>query len=143
MKPSDPPTRPGSDWPTDTLFGADIPMARAIGLVAEAIGDGYARIRLPYDPRFCNNRGDLHGGALMTLLDCLLACSARGHDPANTIVITIDMTTHFIAGASGDVVGVARCLRRGRSMAFSRGELHDAEGTLLASATATFKLVQR
>ena len=53
------------------------------------------------------------------------------------------MTTHFIASASGDVIGTARCLRRGRSIAFSQGEVRDVNGLLLATATATLKLTPR
>ena len=118
-------------------------MAKALGLVGEAIGDGYARIRLPYNPDFTNSRLDLHGGALLTLLDCTLACAARGHDPVGSSVITVDLSTHFISGATSDVIGEARCLRRGRSLAFTQGELRDVQGTLLATATATMKVVER
>ncbi len=39
--------------------------------------------------------------------------------------------------------GRRKCLRRGRSLAFSQGELRDDAGTLLATATATLKLVPR
>ena len=138
-----PDARPGSAFPPQTLFGANVPMARALGLIGEAIGAGYARIRLPYVPDFTNSRLDVHGGALLTLLDCTLACAARGHDPAQTTVITVDLSTHFIAGATSDVIGEARCLRRGRSLAFSQGELRDPQGNLLATATATLKLIER
>ncbi len=85
----------------------------------------------------------MHGGALMALLDCTLACAARAHDPVNTLVITVDLSTHFIASAPGEVIGTARCLRRGRSLAFSQGEIRDDHGNLLATATATLKLVHR
>ena len=34
----------------------------------------------------------------------------------------------------------ARCLRAGRSLAFSEGEVRDAEGSLVAKALGTFKL---
>lgn len=127
-------------WPAGTLFGSNVPMANALGLVGEAIGDGFARIRLPYNASFVNNRADLHGGALLTLLDCTLASAARGHDPANAVVITVDLSTHFIAGAHTDVIAEARVLRRGRSLAFSQGEARDLDGNLLATATATMKM---
>ena len=125
------------------LFGTPIPMARALGLIAEHMDLERAQIRMPFNPEFTNSRGEVHGGALLGLLDCVLACAARAHDPVNTAVITVDLSTHFIASASGDVIGHARCLRRGRSLAFSQGEVRDEHGHLLATATATLKLTPR
>lgn len=135
--PASAPLEPGN------LFGPLVPMARALGLVAEAIGPDWARIRLPYDAQFTNTRGDLHGGALLTLLDCALACAARSIDPVGMAVMTVDLSTHFIAGAASDVVASSRCLRRGKSLAFSQCEVHDAQGNLVATATATLKLIVR
>ncbi len=125
------------------LFGTPVPMSRALGFVPEHIGKDYAQIRMPFDPRFTNSRGELHGGALMALLDCALSVAARSHDPSGTGIITVDLNTHFIASAPGDVIAKARCLKRGRSLAFSQGELYDDQGTLLATATATLKMVPR
>lgn len=125
------------------LFGAPVAMARTLGLVNEAIGKDYAQIRMPFNADFTNSRNELHGGALMALLDCAVSVAARSHDPAGTTVITVDMSTHFIASAPGDVIAKGRCLRRGRSLAFSQAEVYDEHGTLLATATATLKLVPR
>ncbi|UCE32800.1 MAG: PaaI family thioesterase [Burkholderiales bacterium] len=125
------------------LFGVRIPMVAALGLVGEAIEPDYARIRMPFRDDLTNSAGRLHGGALMTVLDCVLACAARSRDPAGTRVITVDMTTHFIASTCGDAIAEARCLRRGRSIAFSQGEIRDSQGRLLATATGTFKPVPR
>jgi uncharacterized protein (TIGR00369 family) len=118
-------------------------MARSLGFVAEAISDGYVRIRLPHDPAFTNSRGDLHGGALMTLLDCALAGAARSHDPVHTSVMTVDVSTHFLAGAGGDVWGIGRVLRRGRSLVFAHADIVDAKGALIATATGSLKLIRR
>lgn len=125
------------------LFGQPIPMSRALALIDEAIGDDQARVRMPFNPDHTNSRGEVHGGALLALFDCTLACAARSHDPAGMVVITVDLTTHFVTAARGDVIATARCLRRGRSIAFSQGEARDDAGVLLATATATLKLVPR
>lgn len=125
------------------LFGQPVPMSRALALIDEAIGDDRARIRMPFNPDHTNSRGEVHGGALLALFDCALACAARSHDPQGTVVITVDLGTHFISAARADVIAHTRCLRRGRSIAFSQGELRDDAGNLLATATATLKLVPR
>ena len=125
------------------LFGLPMPMAAVMGLRGEAVGGVEARVRMLHQPDQSNSRGDVHGGAMATLLDCTMAAACRAHDPAAYGVATIDMTLHFIASGRGDVVATAKCERRGRSISFARAELHAEDGTLLALATGTFKLMER
>jgi uncharacterized protein (TIGR00369 family) len=127
----------------DTLFSLRMPMVQAFGLQGVRIGDDQATVFMPADARHANSRGDVHGGAFAVLMDCVLSCAARSHEPARFGVITVDMALHFVAGTRGDVVATARCERRGKSLCFVRGEAHDADGNLLTLATGTFKLVER
>jgi len=122
-------------------FGLDIPFMAFIGLVPEQLTTEAARTRLPYRPELTNSRGDVHGGTLMSALDFTLSAAARAHEPGSGMA-TIDMTTHFLAPARGDVLIEARCLRFGASLAFCEGRAHDQDGKLLATASATFKIVR-
>lgn len=126
-----------------TLFGHAIALARLFGLRGEQIGDDRARVRLPYRADFSNSRGDVHGGAISALFDSVLACAVRAHEPQHWGVLTVDLCVHFLASGRGDVVAEARCDQRGRSLCFARGEAYDDRGCLLATATGTFKLVER
>ena len=123
-------------------FGLHIPFMASIGLVPEHLSIELARTRMPHRPDLVNSRGDVHGGALMSALDFTLSAAARAHE-ANTGMATIDMTTHFMAPARGTVIFEARCLRIGGSLAFCEGQARDEEGKLLATASATFKIVRR
>jgi uncharacterized protein (TIGR00369 family) len=125
------------------LFSLTMPMVQAFGLRGVRIGDNQATVLMPANPLYTNSRGDVHGGAYAVLMDCALSCAARSHDPARFGVITVDISVHFMAPTRGDVIGTARCERRGKSLCFVRGEAHDADGQLLALATGTFKLVER
>ena len=125
------------------LFALPMPMARVFGLTGVHIDAKEARVRMPYHPDHTNSRGDVHGGALATLLDCTLACVARGHDPRRYGVATIDLSVHFTAPGCGELTATAWCERRGRSLCFARGEIRDEQGELLALATGTFKLLER
>ncbi len=136
-------THPFAGEPPGVLFGLPMPMARAMALRGEAIGGDRARLRMLYQPEQTNSRGDVHGGAIASLLDCALAAAVRSHDPAAFGVVTIDLTLHFVSAGGGDLVATAHCERRGRSISFARGEVHAADGTLVAMATGTFKLVAR
>jgi acyl-coenzyme A thioesterase PaaI-like protein len=53
------------------------------------------------------------------------------------------MNTSFLSPGTGDLVIVARCLRKGASIAFCEGEVRRADGELVARATATFKIIRR
>ncbi|MCI2808757.1 PaaI family thioesterase [Eoetvoesia caeni] len=112
-----------------------------IGLVPEAFSPELTRTRLPYRQEISNSRGEIHGGTLMGALDFTLSAAARANDPS-TGMATIDMTTHFIAPARGTVVFEAKCLRMGRSLAFCEGRALDEDGQLLATASATFKIMR-
>ena len=124
-------------------FGLDIPFMRYLGLRAEHLEHGYARARLPVNPRLANSRGDVHGGTLMSVLDFLMSSAARGHDPLGVGLATIEMSTHFLNSAQGELVFEARVLKRGRSTAFCEGSVTDADGATVCVARATFRLIQR
>jgi len=125
------------------IFGARVPMAGTIGALGEDFGEDFARVRMPYRPDLTNSGGTFHGGALATLLDVALCCAARPAGAAELMVVTLDLSVHFIASSDRDVIADARCLKRGRSVAFSQAEVRGLDGELLATATATLKLVPR
>lgn len=127
--------------PTD-YFGLTIPLMELLGLVPQHVDADSARTFLPWRVELTNSRGDIHGGTLMSVLDFTLSAAARGLD-RELGMATIDMNTTFLSPGRGDLSFSARCLRRGKSIAFCEGEARDAEGTLVARATATFKAVRR
>ena len=124
-------------------FGLDIPFMRELGLVAVAMEEDRVVGRMPYDRRLTNSRGDFHGGALMGALDFILSVSARRHDLLNLGIITIEMSTHFIASARSDLTIDSRLIRRGARIAFCEGSVTSEEGEVLCLARGAFKLVPR
>jgi uncharacterized protein (TIGR00369 family) len=54
---------------------------------------------------------------------------------------TLELKVSFIAAMKvGRIVGTGRIVHRGRSICFMDGQLHDSDGKLLATATATSKI---
>jgi len=140
---ADIPLSPFAGEAPDMFFGLPMAMASAMALRGERIGHDMAQVRMGFQAHQANSRGEVHGGAIATLLDCALAAAARAHDPAAYGVATIDLTLHYVAAGSGDLIATARCERRGRSISFARGEVRAEDGTLVALATGTFKLMAR
>ncbi|WP_235610779.1 PaaI family thioesterase [Bordetella sp. H567] len=123
-------------------FGAHIPLMDYLGLVPEHIEPGLARTRLPWRVQLTNSRGDVHGGTLMSVLDFTLSAAGRADLDPGVSMATIDMTTSFFAPANGELHIEARCLKRGRSIAFCEGEIRNAHGELVCKASGTFRIVR-
>lgn len=117
-----------------------IPFIAHLGLVTEALGEGSARLALPLEPHMSNSFGTAHGGVIMTLLDVALCTAARTLHPDSTGVMTIDMSTNFIAAGTGPrLIAEARVLKNGRSIIFAEGEARNEDGSLVAKAIGTVR----
>ena len=118
-----------------------IPFVAHLGLSTEALGKGTARLSMPLAEHFTNSLGTAHGGVIMSLLDVALCTAARTLHPDSIGVVTIDMSTSFIGGGSGErLFAEARVLRDGRSMTFVEAEAKNADGSLVAKAIGTVKV---
>lgn len=133
---------PRHEFEPDSYFGIDIPFMRYIGLRTESLTPELARTFLPVNDKLVNSRGDIHGGTLMSVLDFTLSAAARAHAPLEYGVVTIEMSTHFLDAAQGDLTFEARVLRRGRSIAFCEGTAYNADGVPVCSSRATFRLIK-
>jgi len=122
-------------------FNIHVPFVEHLGVRILQRGDGVVRLRLDPRPELENSWGSVHGGVLMTLLDVALASAGRSLDESCNGALTVEMKVNFIAAAQGAVLGEGRAQRAGRSLIFSEGELRSEDGTLLAKATGTFKLL--
>lgn len=130
-----------TEAPTD-YFGLTVPLMQHLGLRPEAIAEDYCRTSLRVEPQLTNSRGDLHGGTIMAVFDFTMSAAARSHAPTTHGVITIEMSTHFLDIASGEVIIEARCLRRGRSITFCEASLINVDtGKTAAIARGSFKLI--
>ena len=85
-------------------------------------------------PELMNSFHDAHGGVVMALADVALAVAAITRDGAARGAITVDLSVSFLGPGKGTLRAEARCLRAGRSLAFSEGEILDADGSLVAKA---------
>jgi len=118
-----------------------IPFVQHLKLLTEALGEGTARLSLPVEREFTNSLGTVHGGVIMSLLDVALCTAARTLHPDSIGVITIDLSTSFIGGGSGErLIAEARVLKDARSMSFVEGEARNADGSLVAKAMATVRV---
>lgn len=97
---------------------------------------------LHIEPHHRNRNGTLHGGLFALLLDsaCGYAASRSLSTDGEALVVTVSLTTNYLAPATGDFVkSVGTVTKTGRSIIYGSGEIFDADGTLLATGSGVFK----
>jgi uncharacterized protein (TIGR00369 family) len=129
----------------DVQFARDyqkkIPFVSHLRILTDELGQGTAKLSLPVEPHLKNSLGTVHGGVIMSLLDVALCTAARTLHPESIGVITIDLSTSFIGGGSGErLLAEARVLKDGKSMSFVEGEARNPDGSLVAKAIATVRV---
>jgi acyl-CoA thioesterase len=118
-----------------------IPFVMHLKILTETLGEGQARLSLPVAPYLTNSLGTVHGGVIMSLLDVALCTAARTLHPDSLGVVTIDMSTSFIGGGSGErLIAEARVMKDGRTMSFVEAEAKNEDGSLVAKAIATVRV---
>jgi uncharacterized protein (TIGR00369 family) len=119
-----------------------IPFVMHLKIQTDELGEGRARLSLPIEPHLTNSLGTAHGGVIMSLLDVALCTAARTLHADSMGVITIDLSASFIGGTSGArLFADARVLKDGRSISFVEGEAKNEDGSLVAKAIATVRVI--
>ncbi|MFO7190181.1 MAG: PaaI family thioesterase [Pseudomonadota bacterium] len=121
-----------------------IPFVEHLGIRLLEQSKERAVIALDKRPELLNSWGSMHGGVIMTMLDYVMGAAVRGHYEADQSVLTVDMSLGFMNAAfSESITAEGRVLHSGRSTAFCEAEARDHNGTLLAKAIGTFKLLPK
>jgi uncharacterized protein (TIGR00369 family) len=85
-----------------------------------------------------NPMKQVQGGYLCAMLDECMSVACMVASKMTAVAPTAEMKTSFFRPAApGTLRGIGRVVRWGRTLAFTEGELYDAEGRLLAKATGT------
>lgn len=104
--------------------------------------DGFVRAALTLTARHLNRSKILHGGVLLTMMDEIGAmagvwCGVPGHERSS---VTVDLTAHFTGQSrEGRIFGTGELVSRGRSIYFTRTEITDPAGRVLAYGTSAHK----
>jgi uncharacterized protein (TIGR00369 family) len=105
-------------------------------------GEGWIRIGFEGKQEFCNPAGFIQGGLLSAMLDDTMGPAVFIMTDGKRYTATITMTVNFLVPARpGPIVGEATVTQLGKTIAFVEGRLMAEGGTLLATATASARLV--
>jgi len=105
--------------------------------------EGWVRIGFDGKAEFCNPAGFIQGGILSAMLDDTMGPAVFVMTEGKLYTGTITMTVNFLAPAKvGPIVGEAKVTQLGKTIAFMEGRLTAADGTVLATATTSARLVE-
>lgn len=120
------------------------PCAETLGweLLSADPETGAVGIAFDAKPAFCNPGGNVQGGFVAAMLDDTLGPTVLVKTDGAAYCATIDLSVRFLAPAKpGRLIGDGRIVQLGRTIAFLEGELRDGHGTIVATATASARVV--
>ena len=105
--------------------------------------EGWIRIGFDGKKEFCNPAGFVQGGILSAMLDDTMGPAVFTMTEGKLYTATISMTVNFLAPAKpGPITGEATVTQLGKTVAFVEGKLMAADGTVLATASTSARLVE-
>jgi uncharacterized protein (TIGR00369 family) len=118
------------------------PAAALLGWKALSLEPGHVRVRYIARPEFANPQGAVQGGFLAAMLDDAMGPALFTTLGAEDFAPTIEMKVSFLRPARpGPLIAEGRVVHQTRSLAFLEGTLATEEGDLVATATATARIM--
>ena len=105
--------------------------------------EGWLKVGFDGRAEFCNPAGFIQGGILSAMLDDSMGPAVFVTSDGRFFTTTISLTVNFIAPARpGPLIVEAQVIQIGKSIAFMEGKLIASDGTVLATASTTARLVE-
>jgi uncharacterized protein (TIGR00369 family) len=115
-----------------------IPIFHTLRMRVDELGQGLARVTVPYDRKWDGVFESFHGGLLMTVADsaaCFAVMTMTGPDEPMT---TTDMNIRFLAPCRSDLTAEARVIKLGRTLCPLTIDLFDVAGVRVAVAQVNY-----
>ncbi len=115
--------------------------SQTLGFRIVAVSQAEKSVEVEFDAKpelLLNPMKQVQGGYLCAMLDECMSVACMVASGMTHVAPTAEMkTTFFRPAAPGKLKGIGKVAKWGRTIAFTEGELYDAEGRLLAKATGT------
>jgi uncharacterized protein (TIGR00369 family) len=121
------------------------PLHELLGLEIVEIGEDHAVLAMPVRAEAFNSTGNLHGGAIATLIDVAAGTAAArgsGFEPGRQSLVTADLHVRYLGRPHGDTVYArAEVLKAGRQLIVVDCRVTDSEDRVIASADFSMMIV--
>jgi uncharacterized protein (TIGR00369 family) len=115
--------------------------SQTLGFRMVSVSQEKMEVEVAFDARaelLANPMKQVQGGYLCAMLDECMSVACMVASKMTAVAPTAEMKTSFFRPAMpGELKGIGRVVRWGRTLAFTEGELYDADGRLVAKATGT------
>ena len=121
------------------------PSAKLLGwhLLDARPKEGWIKVGFDGKAEFCNPAGFVQGGILSAMLDDTMGPAAFIMTEGELYTTTISLTVNFLAPARpGRITAEAKVTQLGKTIAFVEGKLTAEDGTLLATASVSARLLE-
>lgn len=128
-------------WNLQALLN-ESPFLADLGLEFLDLSEAGAVFELTLERRHMNAESRLHGGAIASMLDAACGLPVRVVADGKDLVraVTLTLSVNYLAAPKGPKVrATGRITGGGRTLLFSEGEVRDSDGSLVATATGSFK----
>lgn len=116
-------------------------MASLAGSIEE-LSSICARLRFPFDARWCNPRGSVQGGIIAAYLDDCMGYAMVGRFGQGTKFTTMSLTVNYLRPITrGDIIAEGRVVRAGKRTAYLEGDILNEKGELVARGVSTVMLL--
>jgi uncharacterized protein (TIGR00369 family) len=120
------------------------PAAASLGWRLAAVDPDAGTIEVAYSPTgaMANPLGNVQGGFLAAMLDDTLGPALVATLAPDRFAVTLELKVNFLRPALvAPITGRGRVVHRGGSIAFLEGSLSNMAGDVLATASATARIV--
>lgn len=122
----------------------DSPYWKLLGIRIERAETGFARLVLPFKEDLLQLYGQVHGGAMASLIDSSVAVAlSLTLSPAEK-ASTIEMKLNYLEPVrSGDIYADSKIRKRGKTIIVGTTDVVDEFGRLLAIGTVTYMVLKK
>ena len=115
------------------------PIAELFAFEIDSVSTGDVVFRCTPDESAYNPIGVVHGGLACVLLDTVAGCAVHTTLPAGVGYTSLEIKVNYLRPIHGGTELIAHgwVTKPGRRAAFAEGDIRDAAGTLLATASST------
>jgi uncharacterized protein (TIGR00369 family) len=121
------------------------PIGMLMQFAIRAVEEGRVEFRCTLDESVYNPIGVVHGGLVCTLLDSVAGCAVHTTLPAGMGYTSIEIKVNYLRAVhatSGPLTAIGRVTKPGRRVAFAEGEILDAQGRSVATASSSLLVFQ-
>ncbi|WAC91917.1 PaaI family thioesterase [Mycobacterium sp. Aquia_213] len=121
------------------------PIGELVQMRVVAVENGAITFSCTPDASMYNPLGLVHGGALCTLLDTVAACALHTTLPQGVGYTSVEIKVNYLKAVtldSGPLTAVGSVVKAGSRIGFAEGEVTDASGSVVATASTTLLIFE-